>query len=117
MFLLITYAKVWNLIPIGYKPYLDALEANGRTTVADGNRSISKGLIGTEFYHFWVRTVILGFRDPLILKHTCGKLEITVDNLGTEIYILGVATIPVSEAATSSNPRWLKYPPSYESEF
>lgn len=52
---------------IGYKPYLDALEANGRTintTVADGNclyRSISKSLIGTEFYHFLVQTVILGF--------------------------------------------------------
>ena len=42
----------------GYKIYLDTLQSTGRTintTVADGNclyRSISKGLIGTEFYHF-----------------------------------------------------------------
>ena len=47
--------------------YLDTLEANGHTintTVADGNclyRSISKGLIGTEFHHFRVQAVILGF--------------------------------------------------------
>ena len=38
--------------------YIDTLEANGctiNTTVADGNylyRTISKGLIETEFYHF-----------------------------------------------------------------
>ena len=97
---------------IGYKPYLDALEANGRTintTVADGNclyRSISKGLIGTEFYHFRVRSVILRFiymnpqifephirqvGCPLPIRDYC----VAMDNLGvwgTEIEILGVAT-------------------------
>ena len=49
---------------VGYKPYLDATGRTINTTVADGNclyRSISKGLIGTEFYHFRVRSVILGF--------------------------------------------------------
>ena len=124
----------------GYKPYLDTLQATGRTvntTVADGNflyRSISKGLIGTEFYHFRVRSVILGFiymnpqifephirqvGCPLPIRDYCVAMN-KQGVWGTEIEILGVATLlqaPVytfSEAgkvATSLQPRWLKYSP------
>ena len=124
----------------GYKPYLDILQVTGRTvntTVADGNclyRSISKGLIGTEFYHFRVRTVILGFiymnpqifephirqvGCPLPIRDYCVAMN-KQGVWGTEIEILGVATLlqaPVytfSEAGkvgTSLQPRWLKYSP------
>ena len=125
-----------------YEPYIEALQATGRminTTVGDGNclyRSISKGLIGTEFYHFRVRSVILGFiymnpkifephirqvGCPLPIREYCVAMN-GLGVWGTEIEILGLATMlqaPVytfseaGKAATSPQPRWLKYPPLY----
>ena len=126
--------------PLDTSLSLDTLQATGRTintTIADGNclyRSISKAQIGTEFYHFRVRSVILGFIylnpkifEPHIRQAGCAlpirDYCVAMNNLGvwgTEIEILGVATMlqaPVftfSEAgniATSLQPRWLKYPP------
>ena len=123
---------------VDYKSYLDTLKATGRTinaTVADGNclyRSISKGLIGTEFYHFRVRSVILGFiymnpkifephirqaGCPLPIRDYCNAMN-NLAVWGTDVEILGAATLlqaPVytfSAAGTASKPRWLKHPPS-----
>ena len=120
-----------------YKPYIDSLQATGctiNTTIADGNclyRSISKGLIGTEFYHFRVRTIILGsiymnpqifephIRQvgcPLPIRDYCVAMN-KQGVWGTEIEISGVATLlqaPVytfSEAGKVATSRWLKYSP------
>ena len=55
------------LTPPFYKTHIKELKKSGRmvnVTTADGNclyRSLSKGLVGTEEYHYSVRCVLFGF--------------------------------------------------------
>ena len=50
-----------------YTAHVSTFKHSGRiinTTVPDGNclfRSLSKALLGTEKYHYWIRTRLLGF--------------------------------------------------------
>ena len=64
-----------------YTSHLQALKASGRTintTSADGNfmfRSLSKGLLGTEKYHYRIRTTLFGFIYMGTPKSFCPTLN------------------------------------------
>ena len=118
--------------------HVDVLKIIGRKinlTISDGNclfRSLSKGLIGTEKYHYHPRSMILGFiyvKSEIFLPHIEQKQQCNIgireycdvmgcDGVwGTDIELLATATMlraPVYTYTTVSNAseyRWLRYAP------
>ena len=121
-----------------YTPCIEALKASGRrinTTTPDGNclfRSLSKGLLGTEKYHYRIRTTLFGFiyvNSNIFLPHIEQKYKCTVEIReyclsmdtsgvwGTEIELLAAATLlqaPVytyTQMGVSKSYQWSKFPP------
>ena len=97
-----------------YTPHMETLKASGRminTTAADGNcmfRSLSKGLLGSEKYHYRIRTTLFGFiygNSKFFLPHIEQKYNCSVEIRqyclsmdksgiwGTEIELLAAATM------------------------
>ena len=95
-----------------YTPHIAALALTGRVincTVPDGNRlfrSFSKGLLGTERFHYSIRSVLVSFiiRNALYFdEHTKARNQTSVQaycqqmgkqgEWGTDIEILAMATI------------------------
>ena len=121
-----------------YIPHIQALKACGRminTTAADGNcmfRSLSKGLLGTEKYHYRIRTTLFGFiygNSKIFLPHIEQKYNRSVELReyclsmdtsgiwGTEIELLAAATLlqaPVytyTQMGSTGAYRWSKFHP------
>jgi len=118
-----------------YTTHASTLKHSGRminTTVPDGNclfQSLSKALLGTEKYHYRIRTTLLGFvyANSLMshIQQRCqSQVEVreyclSMDHSGvwgTEIEILAAAMLlqaPVyTYTQTNSNSyRWLRYLP------
>ena len=121
-----------------YTSHLQALKASGRTintTAADGNcmfRSLSKGLLGTEKYHYRIRTTLFGFiygNSKIFLPHIEQKYSCPVEIRqycvsmdksgiwGTEIELLAAATMlqaPVytyTQLGTTGSYGWSKFHP------
>ena len=120
-----------------YTPYVKLLKSNGRriNITADGNclfRSLSKGLLGTENFHYHVRSAILGFiyqNSTIFLPHIEQKYKCKVEIKqyclsmdtsgvwGTEIELLAAATLlqaPVYTYTQMSNSKlyqWSRFPP------
>lgn len=121
-----------------YIPCVELLKASGRrlnTTTADGNclfRSLSKGLLGTEKYHYRIRTTLFGFiyvNSKIFLPHIEQKhkrkceirqycVAMGTDGVwGTEIELLAAATMLQAPVYTytyisdSREYRWSRYRP------
>ena len=104
------------------------------TTVADGNclfRSLSKALLGTEKYHYLIRTRLLGFvyansnifmphiqqrcQSQMEVRQYCLAMDVS-GVWGTELEILAAATMLQAPVYTytqinSKSYRWLRYLP------
>ena len=121
-----------------YTPHIEVLKACGRminTTKADGNcmfRSLSKGLLGAEKYHYRIRTVLFGFiygNSKIFLPHIEQKYKCSVEIReycvsmdksgiwGTEIELLAAATMlqaPVytyTQMESTQTYQWSKFHP------
>ena len=121
-----------------YTTCTKSLKACGRrinTTTPDGNclfRSLSKGLLGTEKYHYRIRTTLFGFiygNAKIFLPHIEQKYKRSVDIRnycrsmdtggvwGTEIELLAAATLlqtPVytyTQMGNANAYRWSRFHP------
>ena len=124
--------------PPEYIPHVEALEACGRrinTTTPDGNclfRSLSKGLLGTEKYHYRIRTTLFGFiygNAKIFLPHIEQKYNCSVEIRkyclsmdisgiwGTEIELLAAATLlqapmyTYTQMGSTKSYRWTRFHP------
>ena len=120
-----------------YTTHVSTLKHSGRminTTVPDSNclfRSLSKALLGTEKYHYRIRTRLLGFvyaNSNIFMSHIQQRCQSQVEVReyclsmdrsgvwGTEIEILAAATLLQAPLYTytqtnSNSYRWLRYLP------
>lgn len=119
-----------------YTPHIEALKVCGRMiniTTADGNcmfRSLSKGLLGAEKYHYRIRTILFGFiygNSKIFLPHIEQKYNCSVEIReycvsmdksgiwGTEIELLAAATMlqaPVytyTQMGSTGTYQWSKF--------
>ena len=126
-----------------YTPHIAALALTGRVincTVPDGNclfRSFSKGLLGTERFHYSIRSVLVSFiiRNALYFdEHTKARNQTSVQaycqqmgkqgEWGTDIEILAMATIlqVLMYAYTLHHQsetfyHWIRYKPFHPAKF
>ena len=118
-----------------YTFYMEALKSSGRMVNTDGNCmfcSLSKGLLGSEKYHYRIRTTLFGFiygNSKIFLPHIEQKYNCSVKIRqyclsmdksgiwGTEIELLADATMlqaPVytyTHMGSTGTYRWSKFHP------
>ena len=121
-----------------YIPCVELLKASGRrlnTTTADGNclfRSLSKALLGTENFHYRIRTTLFGFiylnskfflphieqryKSKVEIRQYCLEMD-TVGVWGTDVELLAAATMLQAPIYTYTQPddsgeyRWSRHRP------